>query len=194
MFSFSQLDARVTDLLNTIIPPSPLLNSFFSFFSLQGNAFFIWVFLILVALIFEERRNPGISKRDISFITTFLICFILASLFSQIIIKNLVKRERPCSPKVIIESPEATDDVIKCLEDYSFPSSHATTALAAATVISAFDNKRKWVYFLVAILISYSRIYLGYHYFLDVVAGGILGWTLSKIAIFQLRRTSRGHL
>ncbi|MEK7096731.1 MAG: phosphatase PAP2 family protein, partial [Patescibacteria group bacterium] len=73
-----------------------------------------------------------------------------------------------------------------CPKDFSFPSTHAATAFVAAEILAYFNKKRKWFYFAVAILISYSRIYLGCHYFFDVVFGAIIGWLVSQSLLFVL--------
>ncbi|MFA6513419.1 MAG: phosphatase PAP2 family protein, partial [Patescibacteria group bacterium] len=58
----------------------------------------------------------------------------------------------------------------------------------AATILAYFDKKRRWFYYIIAVLISYSRIYLGCHYFLDVVAGTILGFVISKIILLTNKK------
>lgn len=70
-----------------------------------------------------------------------------------------------------------------CPADFSFPSAHASTAFAAAAVLTYFDRKRRWFYYLVAILISFSRVYLGCHYFLDIFFGALLGYAVSKLVL-----------
>src|SRR3989344_3711424 len=182
MEKFSFIDKQITHLINSLLPHNQFFDYFFSFFSLRGNASFIWIVIIILILIFEERKNPGISKRDISFVVTFLICFLTASIISQIIIKNIVKRARPCAKYIHLYKEYSVD--FNCPVDYSFPSSHATTAFAAATVISIFDKKRKWLYLFIAILISLSRIYLGFHYFFDIASGAFIGLLISRIILF----------
>jgi membrane-associated phospholipid phosphatase len=60
---------------------------------------------------------------------------------------------------------------------YSFPSGHAASAFALATVFSfAVKNKNYSILFLsAAILVGYSRIYLAQHFIDDVLAGAIIG-------------------
>jgi undecaprenyl-diphosphatase len=61
--------------------------------------------------------------------------------------------------------------------DYGFISSHASNAFAVAAFTSLFFARR-WITILImvwAALISYSRIYLGVHYPLDVLGGCISG-------------------
>lgn len=57
----------------------------------------------------------------------------------------------------------------------SFPSGHAANNMAVAVVLLLFFPRWGWLYLPVALLISYSRIYTGSHWPLDVLAGMILG-------------------
>ena len=177
------LDTKITNFINSIILHNPFFDYFFSFFSLKGNSIFIWVLLIIIALILEERKNPGIQKRDIIFVTTFLLSFFATSMLVTFVLKNIFQRPRPFFPTSNFQLQTAN-----CPKDFSFPSGHASAAFAATTVITAFDKKRKWLYFLVAILISLSRIYLGCHYFFDVVGGGFVGFTISYVILHLLPR------
>ncbi len=174
------LDYFLTNFLNQLIPHDPFFNYFFSFFSLKGSSILIWLLVIAIVVIFEERKNPGISKRDKKFIILFSLSFLLTLLFTDVILKHLFQRTRPFltlySHILLFQA--------SCPKDFSFPSGHASTAFASATVLAFFDKKRRWFYYLIAILISYSRIYLGCHYFFDVAVGAILGWLISRLLLF----------
>lgn len=175
MNNFLLLDQSITLFLKNIISHNVFLNYFFSFFSLKGNSIIIWLLVILISLILEERKNPGISKKDKKFIILFSLSFLLTGLIVSFPLKNLFERIRPVSSQFF-----------QCPIDYSFPSGHAATAFAAATILTYFDKKRRWFYYMVALLISYSRIYLGCHYFLDVAAGSTLGYMISRLLLFVL--------
>jgi undecaprenyl-diphosphatase len=58
---------------------------------------------------------------------------------------------------------------------YGFPSNHAVNAAAAASVLSVAYPAGAFAFAGVAALIGYSRIYVGAHYPLDVLAGFLLG-------------------
>jgi undecaprenyl-diphosphatase len=57
----------------------------------------------------------------------------------------------------------------------SFPSGHAANNFAMAAVCAAFFRRWGWLMFLPAVLVSYSRIYVGSHWPLDVVVSCLLG-------------------
>jgi len=188
MLFLTILDGRITNFINVIIPHNQFFNFFFSFFSLRGSSIFIWLIVIVITIISEERKYPGIQKKDIKFLIIFILSFSLSFITSDYLLKNLIKRPRPSHPSNLTLTYEVKGRLAQCPKDYSFPSGHASTAFAAAVVISTFDKKRKWFYYLVAVLISLSRIYLGCHYFFDVIVGCMLGWIISKGIIFQQRR------
>jgi undecaprenyl-diphosphatase len=97
-------------------------------------------------------------------------------------IKELVGRARP---------PLANPDVIALSvapHTPSFPSGHATTAFAAAAAVGAFHPRLRVPLFGLAVLVGLSRVYLGVHYALDVVAGAALGIALGLSVAWAVRR------
>jgi undecaprenyl-diphosphatase len=83
--------------------------------------------------------------------------------------KPLFARVRPCNAlsQVHLFWP--------CPRSFSFPSSHAANLFGALLFLSY--NYRAWTPWLlsVALLVGYSRIYVGEHYPLDVLGGVLLG-------------------
>src|SRR5437870_6824109 len=84
-------------------------------------------------------------------------------------LKALFDRERPplryAEPKPLVHVPH----------DASFPSGHAATSFAAATIISAAFPRLTPALFLLAAAVAFSRVYVGVHYPLDVIGGATLG-------------------
>ncbi len=183
MLALLKFDLFASAFLRIIIPKNDFLNLFFSFFSLKGNSILIWVLVIVVALFLEEKRHPGISDRDKKFIAVFLISFLTTALLTTFVLKGVFRRPRPFYRTDYSQFKLKPVLTSACPIDFSFPSGHAATAFAAATVLTFFNKKRRWFYYLVAVLISYSRIYLGCHYFLDIVGGAIIGYFISRFLL-----------
>lgn len=179
-----KFDAQVTGFINFVLPHNTFFNYFFSFFSQKGASVLIWIGIILLLVIFEE-------KKDKKFILCFLISFAVAGIISNLFLKNLFRRPRP---QINLAYGKISNT---CPKDFSFPSGHATTAFAAAAALAYFDKKRKYLYYLVAGLIGLSRIYLQCHYFGDVAVGGIIGYLIAKVILsnysaLRKSKSSRG--
>ncbi len=64
---------------------------------------------------------------------------------------------------------------IEPVKGIAFPSGHASNNFALAVVIAVFYRRWGWLYFIPAILISYSRIYVGSHYPSDTIVAMFTG-------------------
>jgi membrane-associated phospholipid phosphatase len=71
---------------------------------------------------------------------------------------------------------------------HSFPSGHATTSFACATVLAFAVPRRRLPLLLLAAAIAWSRVYVGVHYPLDVLAGALLGAAIGMATIRVLPR------
>jgi undecaprenyl-diphosphatase len=179
MINFIRYDSILTKLLSQIFPHNIFFDYFFSFFSLKGGSIFIWILIITLIVFLEERKNQGVNRRDKKFLIIFFGSFLLTTLLADVFLKNYFRRPRP----YLIAPVHYNLIANTCPVDFSFPSGHAAAAFAAAGILSYFDKKRRGLYYTIAVLISYSRIYLGCHYLADVIAGAIIGWLISKIIL-----------
>ena len=64
---------------------------------------------------------------------------------------------------------------------YSFPSGHSASAFAGAYLLSRYYPKRAPLFFLLAAVVGFSRIYVGAHYPGDVLSGSSLGILFAAI-------------
>jgi len=102
---------------------------------------------------------------------------IFSDQFSSHVIKELVGRLRPCYvlPDVRL--------LVPCGSGLSFPSSHAVNNFAAATLFGYYYPRGKWVFFSIAALVAYSRVYVGVHYPSDVLGGALIGVFCAALVI-----------
>lgn len=110
----------------------------------------------------------------------------VTSLGFTLAIKNIVKRKRPFKSLDNVYSSENNSPT----DDYSFPSSHASTAFSMATALTLRYNDSPVLIagmYSYALLVSYGRVYLGVHYPSDVLAGAVIGAGSSAL-IYSLRK------
>ena len=72
--------------------------------------------------------------------------------------------------------------------DGSFPSGHTSTSFACATVLASFVPRGAPAFYVLALAIGFSRIYVGAHWPLDVVGGIVLGASIGVATIWIGRR------
>jgi undecaprenyl-diphosphatase len=86
------------------------------------------------------------------------------------VIKPLVARERPS-----ILATDPPRDLPPLPRTFSFPSGHAASTFGAAVAVSRMWPRTTLVWWSLATVVGYSRIYLGHHYPLDVAGGALIG-------------------
>ena len=67
---------------------------------------------------------------------------------------------------------------------YSFPSGHSFSSFNAATGITLYKKKLGFIAYPVAFIIAFSRIFIGAHYFTDVLVGSTLGVCFALLGYF----------
>lgn len=134
----------------------------------------VWIplYLLLVYLVIRQY-----GKRSIWIFLAVGLVVLCSDQLASSVCKPLFHRLRPCYN-------DGFRDVIYLPNGmaggrFGFVSSHAANTFAVAAFLTpALRNKYRWVgfvMFLWASLSSYSRIYIGYHYPADIIAGAALG-------------------
>ncbi|HHT24283.1 MAG TPA: phosphatase PAP2 family protein [Clostridiaceae bacterium] len=152
------------------ITEHPLLDKFFIFYTTLGNKGYLWIALGIILIIFNKTRKTGLL---------LLISLLISHLLNNFVLKTLIDRPRPYEvlPNVRM--------VIGRVEETSFPSGHSATAFGSAFVI--FLRERgwlRWTALAMAILMAFSRLYVGVHYPTDVLAGSIVGILIASGVVF----------
>jgi undecaprenyl-diphosphatase len=142
--------------------------------SAAGQAAILWI--VLAPLLALLARKPLLFTTLVTAATVWT-ADLLATL-----VKALVDRQRPY--EVI---PEA-DPLLRWDVAGSFPSGHAATSVAGAVVLAYLLGRWGAWLGLLAAAVAFSRVYVGVHYPLDVLAGAVLGAGVGLLAIALVRR------
>jgi undecaprenyl-diphosphatase len=127
-------------------------------------------------------------KRTIIVLVGIALTILFADQLASGLMKPLFSRLRPCHDPLL----EGLVYLAKgCGGKYGFVSSHAANTFGVAMFLwLTFTNLYKWipVMFLWAAIVSYSRIYLGVHYPLDIIVGGLVGIGSAWVAYALLEK------
>jgi len=142
--------------------------------------------VLAVVLVIRDRR------RGLVLLLGAALTIALSDQLSSHVIKPWIERTRPSNALV----PAEVVLLVERTRSFSFPSSHATNAFAGALYFSTFLRRLTWPLYVLAVLISFSRIAVGVHYPLDVVGGALIGLgsaaaVLALVCRFERRRGGR---
>lgn len=145
--------------------------------SIAGYAGLVWILLAPLVSV--------LGKRDPFFGLGLAAACVWSADLIALGIKDGVGRPRP------FEAMPGVDALVGATVGYSMPSGHAATSFAGAVIITYLMPRAAPFAFLLAMAISFSRVYVGVHYPTDVIAGAALGALVSLTAIAMLRLRRR---
>jgi len=135
------------------------LTNFMAYFTIIGSGFV--VLILITAFLFYVKKKNYLLISWLSLGLALLITWIL---------KNLVARVRP-------------EFGLVAEQGFSFPSGHTTAIFSVFPLLYKHFKKFSYYWLGFGILILLSRLYLGVHYFSDVIAGCLVGLIIGEIVL-----------
>ncbi len=136
---------------------NPVANAFFTWFTFTAET--VFMALLVAALYLGGYRKEALVVA-VALLVTNVVTYGL---------KYLIARPRPSDLGI---APEAQP---------AFPSGHTSNAFAFATTLSYYHRKAAPFLFAWALLIAFSRVFLGFHYFTDLLGGAAVGIVVSLV-------------
>ena len=155
-------------------------------FWLAYTSKFNWIpfYALLLYLVF---RHIGTKPMLITVVVVALMILVTDQVTN--LFKHGFQRMRPCHLAEIIDGMRLVKD--GCGGRYGFFSGHASNTMAAAIFIGlTLKNRFKYLLYILiiwALLMAYSRVYIGVHYPLDILCGMIFG-ALNGFAFYKLNQ------
>ena len=169
------IDREITIIINN------LSHDYLDYIMIFLSNKYVWIplYIYLIFLLWKyDKKN---------FTINIVICsgsVIVADFITSSIMKPYFERLRPCQNNSMLD---LINIVSGCGKKFSFASSHASTTFSLATIFFYITRGDIKLLFLWSLLIGYSRIYLGVHYFLDVIIGFLVGF-LTSMVIYRISK------
>jgi undecaprenyl-diphosphatase len=134
-----------------------------------GTKSAVWLAIAGVLAIFGSNRARRTALATVGATLT-------AQAISNVGLKPIFRRKRPFH-----KSKLGAVLLVKAPREHSWPSGHAASSVAAATVLRTAYPGRSTPLALLAAAVAYSRVYVGVHYPFDVLAGTVVGIAIGKV-------------
>ena len=141
------------------------LDWFMPIVTLLGDAGIFWIACAVVLIFIPKYRKAGLSM-GLALLMGLVVC--------NLTMKPLFARIRPYDFQ-LEHYGKVIPLIIEAQHDFSFPSGHTIASFEASVVLLKNSKKMGIPAFILAILVSFSRLSLYVHYPTDVIVSVILG-------------------
>ena len=177
-----KLDSQLFLFLNNL--GSSTFDTFWIFLSYKESNIFFYLSL-LIFYFYKESKTIKLS--EVFYSLLFIAIMITITDQTANLFKDSFQRLRPCYNESLIDSVRLVKE--SCGGKYGFFSAHASNSFSLAVFFGLlYKNRFRYIIYislLYASLISYSRIYLGVHFPLDILFGGVYGITIGLV-VFRI--------
>ncbi|NTW49374.1 MAG: phosphatase PAP2 family protein [Chlorobiales bacterium] len=182
-----QIDVSLFKLINEGLA-NPFLDVVMVFLTSFKKSWFIAALTCIYVLV--RRKKEGLV-----ILVLFGLAIALADQTASSFFKPLIERTRPCF------ALENVNLLVRQTRSYSFASSHAANTAAVATLIWIFFSKSgrtdrlfALAVAVYAVLVGYSRIYVGVHYPSDVLGGMVIGVASGSLVYLAYSYTMKNYI
>ena len=144
-----------------------LLDDVIPWVTYLGSHIAVVVFILVCGILIKQRK-------------ALRYLFLLYGIESGVLygLKFLIQRQRPL---YFLDFASKLSRGPGEILDPSFPSGHAVYAFMMATLFADWFPRYRVLFYLAAVFIGWTRVYLGLHFPTDVLAGSLLGYGMTRL-------------
>jgi undecaprenyl-diphosphatase len=158
-----------------------ILDQFFLFVTHISSEIILFVGFTALFLWKDHKRR---------WILPLWVTFAISAIIG-VFLKITIQRPRPFQLGIVSLLP-VLQEASYSIWSFSFPSNHALLAFCAIPILSEQYPKLKKLWIAIAIIVAFSRVYFGLHFFSDVLAGGLIGYVIGMLVVKLEKETQFG--
>jgi membrane-associated phospholipid phosphatase len=165
---------------------SPFFDTFFMYATHLGDGTMIAVLTII--LLFIKYRYA------VAFLAGSLLTSGIVHLFKKLLLEEMYRPSKYFELYETYQLYVIEGVTLRSLQ--SFPSGHTSTAFNVFLMLALISKNQllKFLFFIMAIIVAYSRVYLSQHFFIDIAAGSVIAVVSMLFIFYQAEKLDRKWL